>query len=608
VSLSKASTETVTVQFTTEDGTAIHYVAENETGDFIELSDTVTFDPGETSQTIYVQILDDYIDEPTENFYVNLSNPTNATILDGQGIGTILDNDIPDIDVAGIDAQNVEVTEGEDAVFTVRITGAGEDSTVTLTLANGTAINADYNKARFEYSTDDSANWSDVTGAISVAAGDSDLLVRTDTYQDLVNESDETFTLTGTLTSLGTDYSDTATATIVDDDEPPVAEDVTASGQEATIITVTLSGSDADGTVETYTLTSLPSNGTLYTDAAHTAPAETGTPYENATFYFDADQYQHIGADPKPNTFTYTVTDDGGNVSESATATINVWDTKWTAVNDHDTNSSGVATGDVIYGEAGNMGGADLPGADSVLVTKVTHDASSIQPDGNGETIFGDYGKLIIENDGDYSYQQTKVATTEVANVTTHTSAYAFEHYSDAVHSHDGKAYLTLSELDADAQGHVGEQGGSGSGKKGIGADWGPNSTEDHEAIVFNLGQNTEHCTVDFAQWNANQAPASSWHAYDTDGKEVASGTFSGNYSNGDVQSLDITAGKPFQYLLLTNTSQNQGFVVESVEIQTAGHDVFHYEITDSDGDVSGADLTIDTLDHLVPPPEDHCN
>jgi hypothetical protein len=29
--------------------------------------------------------------ESTKTFFVNLSNPLNATILDGQGVGTILD-------------------------------------------------------------------------------------------------------------------------------------------------------------------------------------------------------------------------------------------------------------------------------------------------------------------------------------------------------------------------------------------------------------------------------------------------------------------------------------------------------------------------------------
>ena len=33
------------------------------------------------------------LDEPDETFFVNLSNPSNATIADGQGLGTITDDD-----------------------------------------------------------------------------------------------------------------------------------------------------------------------------------------------------------------------------------------------------------------------------------------------------------------------------------------------------------------------------------------------------------------------------------------------------------------------------------------------------------------------------------
>jgi hypothetical protein len=62
---------------------------------------------------------------------------------------------------------------------------------VPTTLADGTAVSADYNKAYFQYSKDGGTSWSNVAGAINVAAGDSTLLVKTDTYQDLIDESAE---------------------------------------------------------------------------------------------------------------------------------------------------------------------------------------------------------------------------------------------------------------------------------------------------------------------------------------------------------------------------------------------------------------------------------
>jgi len=71
-------------------------------------SGTLTFDPGETSQTVTVAVVGETLDEPDETFFVNLSSPVNAEIVDGQGVGTIV-NDEPlpppgadhDVGVAG---------------------------------------------------------------------------------------------------------------------------------------------------------------------------------------------------------------------------------------------------------------------------------------------------------------------------------------------------------------------------------------------------------------------------------------------------------------------------------------------------------------------------
>ncbi|HWT00738.1 MAG TPA: FG-GAP-like repeat-containing protein [Pyrinomonadaceae bacterium] len=88
VTLSKASGRTVTVKYATADGTAV------------ALSDykakplaTLTFLPGETTKTVAVQVLRELVTEPNETFFVNLSEPLNATVTDAQGVGTILNDD-----------------------------------------------------------------------------------------------------------------------------------------------------------------------------------------------------------------------------------------------------------------------------------------------------------------------------------------------------------------------------------------------------------------------------------------------------------------------------------------------------------------------------------
>src|SRR5207247_1719904 len=67
VSLSNASSATITVHYATADNTAT--VAD---ADYIAASGTVIFAPGETSHTVTVQVVGDTKFEPTETFFVNL--------------------------------------------------------------------------------------------------------------------------------------------------------------------------------------------------------------------------------------------------------------------------------------------------------------------------------------------------------------------------------------------------------------------------------------------------------------------------------------------------------------------------------------------------------
>ncbi|MDB5387767.1 MAG: putative extracellular nuclease, partial [Planctomycetaceae bacterium] len=61
--------------------------------DFNLTQGTVTFLANQTSMTVSVPIIGDTTAENNETFFLNLSNPTNATIADGQGLGTILNDD-----------------------------------------------------------------------------------------------------------------------------------------------------------------------------------------------------------------------------------------------------------------------------------------------------------------------------------------------------------------------------------------------------------------------------------------------------------------------------------------------------------------------------------
>lgn len=87
VTLSAASTNTVTAEFETGGLTAISDI------DFVQTMGTVTFNPGETTQTVSVDVVGDRLFETDETFAVNLLNPVSATLSTSAGIVTITNDD-----------------------------------------------------------------------------------------------------------------------------------------------------------------------------------------------------------------------------------------------------------------------------------------------------------------------------------------------------------------------------------------------------------------------------------------------------------------------------------------------------------------------------------
>lgn len=89
IKLSSASAQSVTVAFSTSDGTA------KAGADYQSKSGTLTFVPGVLSQTVSVQTIDDVMAETSETFFLTLANPTNATLATAQATATIAVNDQP---------------------------------------------------------------------------------------------------------------------------------------------------------------------------------------------------------------------------------------------------------------------------------------------------------------------------------------------------------------------------------------------------------------------------------------------------------------------------------------------------------------------------------
>jgi hypothetical protein len=83
VTLSEASTSSVSVNWATR--------PDEEIEELVPQSGTLTFAPGETRKTINVEILPEpqIAEEEDEILYVDLSNPVNATLAKGVGVGVL---------------------------------------------------------------------------------------------------------------------------------------------------------------------------------------------------------------------------------------------------------------------------------------------------------------------------------------------------------------------------------------------------------------------------------------------------------------------------------------------------------------------------------------
>ena len=87
VTLNRAETERLTVDYATSDGSAHAGV------DYTAASGTLAFAPGETEKTVEVTVLDDSLDEGEETLTLRLSEASGAVIADATATGTIVNSD-----------------------------------------------------------------------------------------------------------------------------------------------------------------------------------------------------------------------------------------------------------------------------------------------------------------------------------------------------------------------------------------------------------------------------------------------------------------------------------------------------------------------------------
>jgi hypothetical protein len=259
VTLSNPTSQTVTVNYATADDTA------TAGSDYTATLGTLTFTPGITSQTFTIPVLGDAVAEGNESFFVNLSNPTNATIADTTGQGAITNDDTAGIIVSAITGNTIET--GGIATFQV-VLNSQPTANVTLGLSSSDTTEGTVSTPTLTFTA---ANWNvaqtvTVTGVDDLVA-DGNIayniitapLVSTDANYNGLNAVDVEvvnidndvpgFTLTPTGGITTSEAGATASFQVVLNTQP------TAN------VTLTLSSSNTnEGTISTSTLTFTPDN------------------------------------------------------------------------------------------------------------------------------------------------------------------------------------------------------------------------------------------------------------------------------------------------------------------------------------------------------------
>lgn len=196
------SSGAASVDFQTSNGSAV------EPGDFINTSGTINFADGQDSLSFTVPIVDDLSIESTESFTITLSNPTNFATLGSITQATV---NILDDDTAGVlnfNPTGYTIAEnGLSILLTVtRTQGIGGAIGVTCATVDGTAL-AD-------------ADYLPFNRTLSFAEGETTKFISVQIVDDLIQESNEQFSVVLSDPTGGATIgpSNTATITITNDD------------------------------------------------------------------------------------------------------------------------------------------------------------------------------------------------------------------------------------------------------------------------------------------------------------------------------------------------------------------------------------------------------
>ncbi len=239
VALSSTTARQVRVSYATMDGTATAGPDPEERrvpgADYGATSGELTFSPGDVSKAIRVATFGDENVEQDEYFYVILSNPVNATLVDHSATGTIVNDDIVTPTQPSLSISNVSKSEGDRGSdymrFPVRLSAPSTQTVaVTIKTYDGSATGgSDYRAERYR---------------IAISPGELEATPGVLVYGDTEVEEDETFTVEMESAENATIVDGIALGTIINDDvrSPRISWRSVASGTSEDLYGVAWNG------------------------------------------------------------------------------------------------------------------------------------------------------------------------------------------------------------------------------------------------------------------------------------------------------------------------------------------------------------------------------
>ncbi len=265
VSLSFPVITTVTVDWHTEDGTAM------QPSDYTAAKGQLQFSPGERSAIITVQAHGDNEVEDNETFYVVLSNPVGALLGRERATATLLnDDDAPPAIIPVINVSPIQIEEGDSGTKTATFE-------VNLSEATTQVVSVRYTITDGSASISDNDYQAASPGQLQFAAGETSKNISVTINGDEKVEADETFVLNLSDPQNATLGSNAVTATILNDDRAPVVPDISIADLE-------FNEGDNDHTVQfVVTLSEVTTNIVKVDYKTSEDTAEEGSDYDTAS-------------------------------------------------------------------------------------------------------------------------------------------------------------------------------------------------------------------------------------------------------------------------------------------------------------------------------------